>query len=144
MTLNQNNNALPSEDLDRIVLAYLRTPIRGTPQHPANFVWDILHRAYTEWCLENPNKRYEHSQYLATGLLKFIDDETHYALRDSCHKWDEKSKSFRGLTNEDYIKARVNVIDALVKWSLKYFDPEYTRKSRNIRVALEEYIRKQH
>ena len=139
-SIPENNNVIPSEDLDRIILAYLRVPRPSIHNHPGAFAHDILNRAYTEWCLEHPDS--QHNINFATGLREFIDKETHHELFRNSYSWNQEARRFEGLTSEQYEKTRGKVLDALVKWALDYFSlySSSIMMEKNIRTSLAGYI----
>ncbi|MBI2559388.1 hypothetical protein HYW20_08755 [Candidatus Woesearchaeota archaeon] len=139
MDVPANNDALSSEDVDRMVLAYLRTPSTAAPKHPGNFVHEIMYRVYTEWCMNNSG--IDHQSNFATGLREFINKETHYELVRMKKFGNGESGKFEGLTHEEYRNVRNQVLDAIVKRALEENLPKrYSERDHNLRGDLRSYL----
>lgn len=130
---------LPKDDLDEMVLAYSRTMHPSVVEHPGTFVSKIVFRAYTEWCLENPKG--DHFSNYNTGLLEFVDKETHHLLARKGYRWNEELHRFVGLDPQEYRRARNEVLGAIVTRALDLnLETAYYSVGRNLRAPLKPYL----
>lgn len=111
----------------------------------------IQYRVYEEWCMANPYPYGDHSKYDGAALRRFIDDETHYAIKDKGFVWDLLRNRFispnsQGQRIEDeYPITRREVLDALVLRAIDLFESArglYNRPvyGQNMRTSLKPWL----
>lgn len=146
--INSMKSYFPKRDLARIVDTYEHTlhPILDElGVSPKNFVEDIEHRVHMEWMIANkPSYEDSYLNYKGEPLIKFLDDETHFAIQRAGYAWTDGK--FTGLTKERYIEEyyrfRDRVIDALVHYAIEFFShpKKYKDDGKNLRINLREWI----
>ena len=138
---------IPNCDVLRLAEIYERIPHEKLNLSAEEFVADLSHRFYEEWCLENefrektqpgykPKKHYD---YKGEEFLDFIRDETHYEIKRRGLVWQH-------ISSGDYEYIRTQVLTGLVKKAIFLFSewgnshPKNKSDTRNLRGDLKDFI----
>ncbi|MFA6889325.1 MAG: hypothetical protein WC254_07560 [Candidatus Woesearchaeota archaeon] len=128
---------LEERTITRIKDQYIQCPLKSISAE--TFLRDILD------VVGNEAIRYEGRRIYSVNagidpLIEFLTRETHFALiREGMHVWNESTRLFDKITEQEYETMYNQVIDAFVRKAKGYF-ATYHKQGLSLRGPLTEYL----
>jgi len=124
---NRIYGTLLKEDRQILESGYDTFPDRCIFYNCGDFADAIAWRIYTEACM-NPNEKFNAGEYQGEAFLKFVGDETNYAIE----------RIAKGGLDINPNEVRIVVLEGLIKRGIEFFDQ--SDKTKNLRCDLRNYI----